>query len=60
MAERKRVLCIAPLRDLEAEAALAQACEVRHLSQPNAATLLAEVQGVKGIIAGGRAVRVTR
>ncbi len=58
MAERKRVLLIAPLRDLEAEAAYA--CEVRHLSQPNASTLLAEVQRVQGIIAGGGVARVTR
>jgi D-3-phosphoglycerate dehydrogenase len=60
MAERKRVLLIAPLSDPKAEELLAQACEVRHLSRPEAATLLHEVQGVHGLIAAGGLVRVTR
>ncbi len=60
MAERKRVLLIATLPDPEAEEALTQQCDVRHLSQPDEVTLLQEAQGVHGIIAGGGLVRVTR
>jgi D-3-phosphoglycerate dehydrogenase len=60
MAVRKCVLLIAPLPDPKAEETLAQACEVRHLSRPDEATLLHEIQGVHGLIAAGGLVRVTR
>ena len=40
MAERKRVLLIAPLPDPGAEELLAHTCEVRRLSQPHEAALL--------------------
>ena len=60
MAERKRVLLIAPLPDPGAEELLAQTCEVRRLSQPNEDALLDEVQDVHGLIASGGLVQVTR